>query len=121
MDVIKIKGEVGSIKFVPGRISSSHILKIERELKRLVKTKEDYLTAPDMRAILKAKDPLLGTPGGILRAYRSREELTQQDLAKKCSMKQSHISEIEKNKRDIGVKVAKKLAHVLQCDYRRLL
>lgn len=121
METIKIEGEAGLIKFIPGRISHAKVLKIERHLKKLIDASEDYMTAPEMRTILKKKDPFIGTSGGTIRAYRAREEMTQQELAEKSGIKQSHISEMEQNKRTIGVKVAKKLAKVLHCDYRRFL
>lgn len=121
METIRIEGEAGLIKFVPAGISYARILKIEKELKKLIDASEKYMTVDEMRAILKKKDPLIGTPGGVIRAYRAREGMTQQVLAKKSGLKQGHISEMEQNKRGIGVKVAKKLARVLRCDYRRFL
>ncbi len=61
------------------------------------------------------------TPGYYLRAYRIKADLTQAELAKKLNIKQHHVSEMEHNKRSIGKTLAKKLATVLNCDYRRLL
>lgn len=121
METIRVEGEIGLIRFVPGRITQSHILKIERQLKKLLKAKEDYLTTSEMRQILKEKDPLIGTIGGTVRAYRNREGFTQQELARRSGIKQSHISEIEKNRRPVGLQVAKKLAKALNVDYRRFL
>ncbi len=74
-----------------------------------------------MRAILKRRDPLIGTPGGAIKGYRAREGLTQEQLAKKAGLKQGHLSAMERNKRPIGVKVAKRIAKALKCDFRRLL
>ena len=56
-----------------------------------------------------------------LRAYRTREGLTQKRLAEFTGIPQHHISEMENGKRSIGKERAKKLAEVLHCDYRRLL
>ncbi len=61
------------------------------------------------------------TPGYYLRVYRTRADLTQIALAKKLNVKQHHLSEIENNKRSIGKELAKKLAAVLKCDYRKFL
>ena len=61
------------------------------------------------------------TPGYYLRVYRTRADLTQVSLAKKINVKQHHLSEIENNKRSIGKELAKKLAAVLKCDYRKFL
>lgn len=56
-----------------------------------------------------------------LRAYRTREGLTQKELAALTGIPQHHISEMENGKRGIGRERAKKLAESLHCDYRRLL
>jgi DNA-binding XRE family transcriptional regulator len=56
-----------------------------------------------------------------LRAYRTREGLTQKQLAVLTGIPQHHISEMENGKRGIGRERAKKLAESLHCDYRRLL
>lgn len=121
MDIIRLEGESGQIHFIPSRISHAKILKIERALKKLIQASNDDMTVEEMRTILKKKDPSIGTPGGTVRSYRFREGLTQAELAKKSGVKQGHLSEMEQNKRPPGVKVAKRLAKVLRCDYRRLL
>jgi DNA-binding XRE family transcriptional regulator len=56
-----------------------------------------------------------------LRAYRTREGLTQKQLAGLTGIPQHHISEMENGKRSIGKERAKKLAEALHCDYRQLL
>jgi len=56
-----------------------------------------------------------------LRAYRTREELTQKQLYELTGIPQHHISEMENGKRTIGKDRAKKLAEALHCDYRQLL
>ena len=119
MGTIRIEGVAGRIDFIPSHISHSKIEKIEKALRKLVRSSQDQMTASEIRAMLKKKDPLIGTVGGTIRAYRSREGLTQHALAKKAGLKQGHLSEMEKNKRPIGLKVAKKLAKALNCDYRR--
>lgn len=121
METIRIEGEAGRVQFIPSHISHAKILKIEKVLRRLVEASEDYMTADEMHTILKKNDPLIGTPGGAIRAYRLREELTQAELAKKSGVRQGHLSEMEQNRRPIGVKVAKRLAKVLRCNYRRFL
>lgn len=121
MGSIRVEGKMGRIEFIPVRLSRAKIVKIEKALKKLMEAATEDLSAADMRAILKKNDPLIGTPGGMLRAYRSRQGLTQTDVAKKSGLRQGHLSEMEQNKRPIGPKVARKLAIVLGCDYRRLL
>ena len=59
--------------------------------------------------------------GVVLRGYRSRENLTQKQLAEMTGIPQRHISELENGKRQAGKEWAKKLAAALNCDYRRFL
>lgn len=59
--------------------------------------------------------------GCSLRAYRLRQDLTQQDLAKKAKISQANISAMESGKRPIGLQSAKKLAKALRCRHQRLL
>ena len=61
------------------------------------------------------------TPGYYLRLYRQRAGLTQAQLAGQTGIRQHHLSEMENNKRAMGKTMARKLAQVLDCDYRRLL
>jgi DNA-binding XRE family transcriptional regulator len=56
-----------------------------------------------------------------LRSYRSREGLTQKQLAELTGIPQHHISEMENGKRSIGKERAKRFAEALHCDYRQLL
>jgi hypothetical protein len=56
-----------------------------------------------------------------LRGYRTREALTQVQLAEMTGIPQRHISEMETGKRVIGIVNAKRLAKALNCDYRRFL
>ena len=57
-----------------------------------------------------------------LRAYRSRENLTQKELSLMTGIPQHHISEMENGKRTIGKERARKLAQALNVsDYRVFL
>lgn len=56
-----------------------------------------------------------------LQGYRYRENLTQKQLADLAGIPQRHISEMENGKRPIGKENAKKLAKVLNADYRFFL
>lgn len=57
-----------------------------------------------------------------LRAYRTREGLTQKQLAQATGIPQRHISEIENGKRGIGKERAQKFSKALHIsDYRVLL
>jgi len=57
-----------------------------------------------------------------LRAYRTRENLTQKQLAALTGISQHHISEMENGKRGIGKERARKFADALHvADYRVFL
>jgi DNA-binding XRE family transcriptional regulator len=60
-------------------------------------------------------------PGKILNGLRTREDLTQAQLAEKVGLKPHHISEMEHGKRVIGKAMAKKLAEVLNASYKMFL
>ena len=59
--------------------------------------------------------------GYYLRVYRQRNDLTQAQLSEKTGIRQHHLSEMENDKRVLGKANAKKLATILDCDYRKLL
>ena len=60
-------------------------------------------------------------PGRMLHAARSKEGVTQSQLAQMTGIPQRHISEMEHGKRSIGKERAKQLAQILKVDYRVLL
>jgi hypothetical protein len=60
-------------------------------------------------------------PGRMLRAARTKEDLSQTQLATLTGIPQRHISEMEHGKRPIGKERAKKLANALQIDYHVFL
>src|SRR6266446_10745381 len=60
-------------------------------------------------------------PGRMLRAARSKEGVTQSQLAQLTGIPQRHISEMEHGKRAIGKARAKQLAEVLNVAYHLLL
>jgi ribosome-binding protein aMBF1 (putative translation factor) len=62
-----------------------------------------------------------GEVGSMIRGGRTKEELTQQELADKLGITQGDLSKMEHSKRPIGKKMAKKLAKVLRIDYRLFL
>lgn len=60
-------------------------------------------------------------PGVYLHGARTKEGLTQAQLAAQTGIPQRHISEMENNKRPIGKDMAKRLAEALNMDYRVFL
>jgi len=60
-------------------------------------------------------------PGKILKGLRTREALSQAQLAETIGLKAHHVSEMEHGKRVIGKTMAKKLAAVLNTSHKMLL
>ena len=60
-------------------------------------------------------------PGRILRGLRTREGLTQVQLAEKAALKPHHVSEMENGKRPIRKVMARRLAKVLNSSYQIIL
>ena len=60
-------------------------------------------------------------PGKILRGLRTRENITQAQLAQKSGLKPHHISEMEHGKRSIGKDVARRLAKLFNVSYKVFL
>ncbi len=50
------------------------------------------------------------TPGRRLRGLRTREGITQQELAEKLGIQQHHVSEMEKGTRKIGLAMARRIS-----------
>ena len=83
---------------------------------------EELLSKDEHEVLLKElgkKDVV--TPSDSLKAYRLRQGLTQLELAEKSFISQANISAMETKKRPIGLNIAKKLAKILKCNYRKLL
>ena len=60
-------------------------------------------------------------PGLALRGARQKENLSQVQLAKKLKIDQTDLSKMEYGKRPISKKMAKRLAEILNIDYRVFL
>jgi DNA-binding Xre family transcriptional regulator len=61
------------------------------------------------------------TSGEVLACYRDNARITLDELSERSGIAKSHLSEMENNKRPIGLKTAKKLAEALSCDFHRFL
>jgi rRNA processing protein Krr1/Pno1 len=61
------------------------------------------------------------TPAKALKVYRNNANLTMMELSEKCGIAQSHLSDMETGKRNIGKISAQKLGKALNCNYRRFL
>jgi len=60
-------------------------------------------------------------PGTFILGARTKEGLTQAQLAKKIGVTQGHISEMERGKRTIGKAMARKLGEALNINYKVFL
>ncbi|MCE2982519.1 MAG: helix-turn-helix transcriptional regulator [Parachlamydia sp.] len=56
-----------------------------------------------------------------LRGLRNREGLTQEQLGQAIGVEQSNISKMERGKRQIGIKIAKRIEEVFNIDYHLFL
>ena len=61
------------------------------------------------------------TPAKALKVYRSNANLTMVEVSEKSGIAQSHLSDMENGKRNIGKISAKKLGKALNCSYKRFL
>ena len=59
--------------------------------------------------------------GAMLKGLRSREDLSQENLAKALGTNQSNISNMEIGNRPIGKGMAKRLSKIFNIDYRVFL
>ncbi len=57
-------------------------------------------------------------PQDVLRGGRTKEGLTQKELAELTGIARNHISDMERGKRPIGKHNARKLGEVLRLDHR---
>lgn len=71
--------------------------------------------------IFKELDEKFGRAGAALQGARLKEGLTQVELAQKLRINQADLSKMEHGKRSIGKRMARKLAHALNVDYRIFL
>lgn len=61
------------------------------------------------------------TLGGVIRRARDARNLTQRELAQRCSISPMYVSQIENGDRVPSVKICRLLAKALELDERRLL
>ncbi len=95
-----------------------HRIKVPSSTMPLVPKEE--ITTP-WREVAKEEIEKYTEAGQMLRGARFKNDLTQTELAEKLGIKPHHISEMEHGKRPIGKAMAKRLAEVLNVDYRVFL
>lgn len=118
---VKIRHELGEVVVRPaGKVASKRLQAVVRKALDEYAA-EDSIPAATLHAEVREQEMEYGTPGYYLKVYRYRGGLTQAELAIRAGIHQHHISEMEHNRRPVGKAMARKLAHILDCDYRRLL
>jgi len=60
-------------------------------------------------------------PNRILRGFRTRDDMTQEELAARLGVKQACVSELESGKRPISRRMAEKLSVVFEIPYKAFL
>ncbi len=60
-------------------------------------------------------------PGTCLRGLRTREGITQKQMAEKLGIRQHHIAEMEKGTRAISVEMAKRIGQTFNISYKVFL
>ncbi len=122
MKAVNIHHPLADIQIRP--LAVHHVSNLKKFIRHALDDyfEQEAVELSEIRAQMKKRyGTAFQTPGYYLRVYRTRANLTQVVLAKKINVKQHHLSEIENNKRSIGKELAKKLAAVLKCDYRKFL
>lgn len=119
---LRIQHDLADVVVKPtGKVNSVRLRKMIRS------TLDQYLTEDQVSAktvhdeAQRRHGDQYQTPGYYLRLYRQRSDLTQATLATKTGIRQHHVSEMENNKRGIGKSNARKIAKILDCDYRKFL
>jgi DNA-binding XRE family transcriptional regulator len=98
-------------------VPSKNVAKIRKFLKSI-----DHAVEISERELIPADEVFPGSHAGkILRGLRTREDLTQAQLAEKIGVRPHHISEMEHGKRVIGKAMAQKMATVLNASYKMFL
>ncbi len=57
----------------------------------------------------------------VIRGFRERDGLTQEELAEKIKITQGDLSKVEAGKRRVGRRIAERLAEVFKSDWRVFL
>lgn len=119
---VTIHHKLGEVVVTPnGKINSARLKKMIRSTLDEYQN-EDRVPAEVVHKAAKQRHGMhYRSSGYYLRVYRQRSDLTQAQLAEKTGIRQHHLSEMENDKRVLGKTNAKKLATILDCDYRKFL
>jgi len=59
-----------------------------------------------------------GSPAMALRGLRGKEDITQEELAARLGISQNMVSDMESGKRNISLKMAKRIGEAFKISYR---
>lgn len=128
---IRAKGYIEITLQIPGNKKSHYkipnsdavIDKLDAFLHKLENSKEEdsWEESTPWKDLAKERIARHTKAGIALRGARYRAGLSQKELALQCRISQDNLSRMENGKRAIGENVAKRLAKVLDVDYRLLL
>lgn len=108
---------VGRARFRVPRETAKAVLIL---LKGTAGDDEEMILAEESEAIKKL-DARYTRVGACLQGARLKEKFSQVELAKKIGIPQTNVSAMERGGRPIGKKMAKRIAKVLNVDYRTFL
>lgn len=108
---VRFRGTVTSINKLRRTATALHVVDLSRQI-----PEKEFYTPEELSPEL-----VTNRAGVCIRGGRGKEGLTQKQLAEQIGVAQHHISEMEHGKRPVGREMAKKLAEVLNVDYRVFL
>ncbi len=119
-NVVKVTIEISVRNKRVVYIPADNFEKVETFLQKH-STSEESIETDDWKTLAKDRIEKYKKAGIVLRGARYREHISQKELAKRSKTSQADISKIENGKRTVGEKLAKRLARVLNIDYKMLL
>lgn len=118
--LVSIQEENSELRF---KVPVARVYKWIRSLESdgVINTVEDGGGAVPADDVFKHLDKKYTRPGVAIRGARGKEGMSQATLAKRLGIPQGNLSKMENGKRPIGRAMAKRLAQVLNINYRIFL
>lgn len=123
---MKMRRTNGEVKIQVGEKKSRLFLVPKDRAEGIVRLLQDF-EVKDARQAIPWRESVQDliekyTESGVaLKGARAKAGLSQNELADKLKIPQSHISDMENGRRPIGKKMAKRLAEVLKVSYKVFL
>ena len=111
---------VGKERFQVPRETAKAVLVLLKGASLVSSVNTEVISADESETLRKL-DSKYTRAGACLQGARIKEGLTQVELAEKLGIPQTNLSKMELGKRPIGKKMAKRIASILNVDYRALL